>query len=120
MMITSRFLSLVNLIALLLTVIAVSPSIAQLVYIDGVSVRTNTGAQITVKGSLEAVNLATLSNDGTIDMTGDIINNSGTNLFNPVSGTVVLNGALQNIDGTDIINFFNLTINGTGNKVLSE
>lgn len=91
---------------------------AQLFYGDNVNVKINPGAQISVKGDLELANTGSITNEGTIDLSGDIINNSGGNFFTGNNGSVFMNGAVQNITGSDIIRFNNLTLQGTGNKIL--
>jgi hypothetical protein len=55
---------------------------------------------------------------GTMQITGDITN-SGTGIFNPNNGTIVLSGsALQNITG--IVNFYNLEVDNPSGVVFSD
>ena len=93
-------------------------SFGQAVTVNNVCI-TNT-AQITIKGDLMNNSGAFFNNTGTIDLTGNITNNSGNNLFGISAGNVVLNGGAQNIMGTDVTHFNDLSISGTGTKTLQQ
>ncbi len=83
---------------------------AQLFTDDGVAISVQTGVQLTVKGDLLVTSGATFTNAGTIDLTGDITNNSGTALFTATPGLVVMNGTAQSIGGSSIIAFDGLDL----------
>jgi len=74
---------------------------------------TNTGASAQV-----------ISDNATIDLDGDWVNNSPTNVFGATptvatGGTVVFSGAAQDIDGTQNTHFFNLRLEGSARKDLA-
>ncbi len=53
---------------------------------------------------------------GIITMEGDWTNNSANTGFGSDDGTVILNGAAQNINGTNATTYYNLTLQGSGTK----
>lgn len=97
-----------------------SAAIAQLMTSNGIDITITGGLQMTVQGSVLSNAGTTISNSGTIDLSGDWINSSGNNCFGISSGTVVMNGANQNISGNDPTLFNNLTLTGTGMKTLFQ
>lgn len=78
---------------------------AQLFTDNGVPITVQTGAQLTVKGDVLVTSGATFTNAGTIDLTGDLTNNSGTGLFTATPGLVVMIGAAQSIGGSSVTTF---------------
>lgn len=78
------------------------PACGQLVTIAGTGVFVEGGAQLTVQGDVLAAAAAGISNAGTVEVSGDLVNNSGGPLFAPVQGALVLNGASQQIAGSDV------------------
>lgn len=94
---------------LLVTTIAA----AQLFTANNVIIVNST--QITVKGDIQNNAGTVISNTaGTIDLTGNWTNNSGNNLFGVSTGTVIMNGVNQLVNGNTPTLFNNLNlINGT-------
>lgn len=88
--------------AAIAAVIIALPCHAQVLTDAGASITVTAAAQLTVKGDLLAAPGSVISNGGTIDLSGDLINDSGGALFAPVAGAVILNGAAQSIGGTDV------------------
>ncbi|MBI2269039.1 MAG: T9SS type A sorting domain-containing protein [Bacteroidetes bacterium] len=97
------------------------PLNAQLIaYNDGLAVVTvASGTLITIQGGLTSKQNGVdgqIDNQGTIQLTGSVINNnSSANIFlTSVSGTVILNGtSMQNIGGSVVSDFYSLNINNT-------
>lgn len=90
----------------------------QLMTNNNVAITVTGGAQVTVKGSILNNSGTTINNSGTIDLNGDWLNNSGGDVFGTSAGTVIMNGANQNIGGNNSTMFNNLTVQGTGTKTL--
>ncbi|MCB9182876.1 MAG: T9SS type A sorting domain-containing protein [Flavobacteriales bacterium] len=88
--------------AIIAAVIIALPCHAQVLTDAGAAISIVAGAQLTVKGDLLAKPGSLVSNGGAVDLTGDLINDSGGALFAPVPGTVILDGAAQSIGGTDV------------------
>lgn len=85
---------------------------AQLVTNNNVLISNST--QISVKGDIQNNTGTIIPNSGTIDFTGNWTNNSGNNVFGVSTGSVIMNGTNQIIQGTDQTMFNNLTLlNGT-------
>ncbi len=76
----------------------------------GADITVESGAQLTVKGDMLAGLGATMTDAGTIDISGDVTNNSGSALFAPVAGTLVLNGSNQQIMGANMMKLDNLQL----------
>lgn len=83
---------------------------AQLFTAEGAAITVQSGAQISMQGDVLATPGATVANAGTIDLSGNFTNNSGGQLFAPVQGTVIMNGAAQTIDGTSVTAFDGLDL----------
>ena len=93
-------------------------SLAQLMTNNNVAITITSGATMTVNGAIQNNSGTTISNSGTIRLTGDFENYSLSNLFGTSSGSVNMFGGLQNISGSSLTRFNNLTLSGTGNKIL--
>lgn len=78
---------------------------AQVLTDAGATITVSASAQLTVKGDVLAGPGSGIVNSGTIDLTGDLVNDSGGTLFAPVAGAVVANGAAQAIGGNDVTAF---------------
>lgn len=78
---------------------------AQLLTDAGAAITITAGTQLTVKGDVLAGPGSGIANGGTIDLSGDLTNDSGGALFAPVAGSVILNGASQSIGGADATAF---------------
>ena len=76
---------------------------AQMFTVNGTMVTVGAGVQLTVQGDLLAGPTATLDNSGTIDLNGNMTNNSGGPLFTAVPGMVVLNGTNQQVGGANMM-----------------
>ncbi|MBK6641244.1 MAG: hypothetical protein IPG39_08365 [Bacteroidetes bacterium] len=68
------------------------------------------GTQVSVKGDILITNGATIDNTGIIDLSGHWTNNSSASVFGISKGTVILNGANQQINGAFPTTFFNLNL----------
>lgn len=90
----------------------------QLMTNNNVAITVTGGAQITVKGDIQNNSGTAINNSGTIDLNGNWINNSGGDVFGTSAGTVIMNGANQNIGGNNSTMFNNLTMQGNGTKTL--
>lgn len=64
--------------------------------------------------------LITPASGSQILLEGDWNNNSNNTGFNADAGTVNMNGAAQNIQGTNGTTFYNLTLTGAGTKTLNH
>lgn len=95
---------------ILVAILASSACAAQLFTAQGAAITVQSGAQTTVQGDVLATPGATVANAGTIDLSGNLTNNSGGQLFAPVAGTVIMNGATQTIDGTSVTAFDGLDL----------
>jgi hypothetical protein len=91
---------------------------AQVLTNDNVTITVTSGAQVTVKGDVQNQNAGTITNNGTIDLSGNWINNAANDCFGTSQGTVVLNGSSQTIGGSNSTTFNNLTLLGTSTKTL--
>lgn len=83
---------------------------AQVLTVNNVQVTILSGTQITVKGGVLVNNGASINNTGTIDLTGNWINNSSATVFGNSKGTIILNGLNQQINGSFPTTFFNLNL----------
>lgn len=78
------------------------------------------GNLIFVDGNVTNLTNGIFENSGSIYLTGDWTNTAGNPAFTPIAGgTVLLTGATQNIQGTSVTEFYNLTLAGTGIKQLN-
>lgn len=90
----------------------------QLLTSDNVTVTVLAATQVTVEGDVLNQNAATISNNGTIDLSGNWIHNAANNCFGTSIGTVILSGPNQTIGGSNTTLFNNLTLDGSGTKTL--
>ncbi len=78
------------------------------------------GTKMHLNGSLINQNTGYFINEDTVYITGDITHSASNNLFqNNGKGTVLLIGNNQEIDGTSVPNFNNLSLQGSGIKNIS-
>jgi hypothetical protein len=103
---------------LFLNLILILETFSQTLTISGLTVTNST--QITVKGDMLNAAGSQIDNNGVIELTGDFTNNSGSGLFATSAGTVILNGANQDIGGSSATEFNNLNLSGSGNKTLLQ
>jgi hypothetical protein len=115
----NKFVPKSSCLLVMLLIFNYSASNAQLLFSNGGSITINTGAQLSIKGASEFDAGSTVTNNGLIDQTGNFTNNSGSNLFGTSTGTVDLNGGIQQINGTSTTTFNNLELNGSGNKSIA-
>ncbi len=108
----------ITVILIILNLILIVNAFSQVVTVNGVTVTNST--QITVKGDVLFTVGSDVSNSGTIDLTGNFTNNSGSGLFGTSAGTVLMNGAAQNIGGNSVTQFNNLNLQGTDVKTLLQ
>lgn len=78
------------------------------------------GNVIYVNGNISDLTGGIFENTGSIYLTGDWTNTSGNPAFtNTPGGTVLMVGATQNIQGSSVTEFYNLTLSGSGVKQLN-
>ena len=73
---------------------------AQLFTNKGATIIVQSAVQVTVQGEVLNALGGSIGNSGTIDLSGHWTNNSGNDCFGASEGTVILNGAGQEIRGT--------------------
>lgn len=91
----------------------------------------NNGAQMVIKNGAHVVlttanghftnkksGKVAVKNDGTITLRGNWVNNSDNGAISTNDGSVVMDGAIQRIQGTQVTSFNNLELKGTANKIL--
>ncbi|MGR6088632.1 MAG: T9SS type A sorting domain-containing protein [Arcticibacter sp.] len=107
-----------NFIIILMLALCVHKSSAQIIT-NNASITINPGASIQANGTMQSNTGAAITNFGTITVTEDFINNSGTNLFTPtLVGSVIMPSITnQNIAGNTVTRFVNLNLSG-GTKTL--
>ena len=93
---------------------------AQLLMDNGVPITVQAGAQLTVKGDVLVNSGTTFTNAGTIDLSGDLTNNSSGPLFTPVAGQVIMNGMAQSIGGAAQTRFDGLDLQCTTLTLLQD
>ncbi len=114
------------LIALALVFCGSTDSIAQGVVNNGAKINITASTFLIIdNGGFENTSAAgaQVTNAGTIDLDGEWINDNTTGVFGATptattGGLVLLDGAAQNIGGSQPTNFFNLEADGTGHKTL--
>src|SRR5258706_1466546 len=82
-------------------------ALCQLLTNNNIGVVITGGVQLTVKGDIQNNAGTTVDNTGTIDFSGNWIHNAANNCFGTSQGSVILNGANQNIGGTNPTTFNN-------------
>lgn len=98
----------------IITILGQNMGLGQLLTNNNINVTINPGVQLTVKGDIQNNLGTTIDNFGTIDLTGNWVNNSGNVIFGLSAGVVIMNGINQNISGTDATRFHSLDLhNGT-------
>jgi len=75
---------------------------------------------IQVNGDTKLEGTTSVQNTGVIDIKGDFINNGNNTSLAGINGFVILSGGTQYITGTSSTQFYNLTIKGTGTKILQQ
>jgi len=104
-----------------------NPAFSQGLINNGAHIALTPGAVIHVSGGAATGNFlnqdfgaftGTVSNEGTMEITGDWNNLSAANVFNASTGTVRLTGANQEIQGNTTTYFNNLILTGSGIKTL--
>lgn len=88
---------------------------AQIIVTNGAYVNVVNGNTV---GNYENRSGGWVNNAGTLKVEGNWINNGGNIVFTQNAGTVVLTGPNQEITGTAVTVFYNLTLAGTGTKTL--
>lgn len=101
-------------------IITVSVCCAQDFVNNGDVISNLNGNVIFVNGNISNLTNGTFENTGSIYLTGDWTNTAGNPAFTATpGGTVLLTGATQNIQGTSVTEFYNLTLSGIGVKQLN-
>lgn len=112
-----------QLVFTILFIISVKVLTAQIALTNkGQIIKINSGAIVKVNGTFQNdISGATngyIENNGTIYVSGDWNNNSTNGALLATAGTVILDGAAQNIGGAQPTNFNNLNLAGTATKTL--
>ncbi|MBS1651684.1 MAG: T9SS type A sorting domain-containing protein [Bacteroidetes bacterium] len=113
-----------NILIFIITLIYISAH-SQGLFNNGARILFNGGAQIYVAGaaagnySNTSGGLITPSASSSITIEGNWVNNAANTSFSVDGGGVVLNGAAQQITGTNPTAFYNLTLSGTNTKQLA-
>jgi hypothetical protein len=95
------------------------PVLSQVFTNNGASVTVNNTAQITINGNTLIKLDGDFDHDGIITSNGDLTNNGSTTVFTAGTGEVRFIGtALQNINGSGSLNFYNFTSNNTSTGIL--
>lgn len=114
----NKYFLLLLILVILINVLFIADSFSQLLTNDNISITIANGTQLTVKGDIQNNAGTVIDNSGTIDLSGNWTHNAANNCFGISTGTVILNGANQNINGTNSTTFNNLTLQGSGIKTL--
>ena len=95
---------------------------AQDVFINnGATIMNTANVDVIVNGGVVNQNNGTFDNSGTMHVFGNWTNNAGNQAFIITSpGKVILEGANQQIQGTDVTEFYILELAGTGIKSLVD
>jgi hypothetical protein len=109
-----------TILILILDLFILVATFAQLMTNNSVGITISGGIQLTVQGSIQSNAGTFVNNSGTIDLSGDWINSTGSNCFGASQGTVIMNGANQNITGSGSTQFNNLILAGSGTKTLFQ
>ena len=102
------------------------PMLAQGLLNNGARIVFSGAAQLYIAGgsngdyTSQNGGLITPASGSQILLEGDWNNNSNNTGFNADAGTVNMNGAAQNIQGTNGTTFYNLTLTGAGTKTLNH
>ncbi|HRH36875.1 MAG TPA: T9SS type A sorting domain-containing protein [Flavobacteriales bacterium] len=99
-------------IALILALIGSTSVIGQLLTNNGAAIALQSGAQLTVQGDVMNAGSGTMTNDGTIDISGNWTNNAANDCFGSSQGVVILNGSGQSIQGSMYTQFYHLHLEG--------
>ncbi|RSK48023.1 T9SS type A sorting domain-containing protein [Hymenobacter rigui] len=96
-----------------------TPAAAQTLTVQDATLGLQPGAVLTVQGGVQLSGASTsISNSGTLRLTGDWTNNAGPAALNATTGTVMLAGtALQRIAGSATTTFHTLDATGTTGPV---
>jgi hypothetical protein len=89
-----------------------SSTSAQLLVLNGASMEVN-GTSVVINGGLTGGATSSIANQGTITLTGDLLNNSSGPLFMPVAGEVVMRGGAQAVGGSSDTHFDELALECT-------
>ncbi|MCB0761744.1 MAG: T9SS type A sorting domain-containing protein [Flavobacteriales bacterium] len=85
---------------------------AQLLTVKGATLDLLSGATLWIDGDIEFQSGSLVDNEGTIQVSGNMTNDSGSGLFLG-NGEVVLFGSVQQLDGINEFEFHDLTLSGT-------
>ncbi len=125
------FIKNIKLYVLLTPLLTSSAVSSQIIYNNGAPITITSGGIVQINGGAENSLAGNLDNNGNTVITGDFTNHAtaggnGTytvggnwinnGAFNSGTGTVNLNGAAQNIGGSNLTHFYNLTLTGSGIK----
>ncbi len=108
-----------KLIILIISCLIHSFSAAQvLLYTKGIDIFNS--STMYIGGAIQADTGTSISNNGTIQLKGNWINNSSPSIFNTTNGTIEFSGNNQVIGGTTGTNFHNLTLTGNSSYYCNQ
>lgn len=95
-----------KIITIIIALLCIGTTYAQLTITSGTHLVVNSGSTVIANGGITATN-ATITNDGTIEVKGDLVNNTSGLFAVASSGTVTFNGsAAQEITGDTDADFY--------------
>lgn len=104
---------------LIFSLLLTNPAFSQMLTNNGAGILSTTDAIIYVNGGVLNNPNGTFDNSGYMEVKGDFTNDGlNTGFINSSPGLVVLSGPSQTINGSDIIKFHDLSLQGTGIKSL--
>lgn len=89
-------------------------------YNDGALIGVDPSTIVWVGGHITNKQNGVIDNKGDIYLTGDWTNEDPNGCLLPTTGTVILDGTAQSIQGTEVTTFNNLTCQGIGVKTLNQ
>lgn len=88
-------------------------------YNDGAAIGVVPNTIVWVGGDITNKTSGTIDNQGDIHLTGDWTNDGTGSCLTPTTGTIILDGTTQSIQGTTPTTFNNLDFQGVGTKTLN-
>jgi len=115
-MIQKYFLVLVSSFLILSSVFA-QPAVT----LDNLALTVSSGTTLTIQGDFQNQNGGTITNSGTVAVSGNWTNNATNNVFSTNAGVLQFNGTgAQTVGGTYPTSFYDLTLNNSTNFILAS